>query len=76
MAINLAASFSLGTGVPIDTRLSVTTRADRNAITQRYEGLTVYVEDDTITYQLQGGITDINWVDVHSANNIDGGTWS
>jgi hypothetical protein len=51
-----------------DTRTLKATLADRDAIpaTSRHEGLFCYVISEQKTYQLRGGITNSNWVDISS----------
>lgn len=64
MAINLSSNFLLSAQLSLDDRLVVANAAARLAIPpiQRYEGMPVYEEDTSDTYQLQGGITNGDWV--------------
>ena len=68
MGTKISSGFDLNSGVPIDSRTTKNTIALRNAIssTIRYEGLPVYVKETRKNYQLQGGITNTNWVDLSS----------
>ena len=51
---------------PIDNRITVADSAARDAIADgvRFDGLFTYVEDEQVTYQLQGGITNDDWVEI------------
>jgi len=60
--INLVTNFNVQTGLPLDARQIVGTVTARNAITQRYEGLSVYVQSEGKRFILLGGTTDDNWV--------------
>ncbi|HQK38540.1 MAG TPA: hypothetical protein PLO52_00320 [Flavobacterium alvei] len=64
MSIPLSSNFLLAAGLPLDDRTVVADITERDAIdnVKRYEGLTVYLESDASTYQLQGGITNSDWV--------------
>ncbi len=59
-------NFDIGAAAPADSRVVKTTTVERDAIPSgvRFEGLAVYVVLDTITYQLQGGITNSDWVEI------------
>lgn len=62
---NTANTFSIGdTNEMQGGHHSVATLVDRDAITteRRVEGMTCYVTATVTTYQLQGGITNANWV--------------
>jgi hypothetical protein len=47
--------------LPLDTRATKATLTDRNLITERYEGMIVYVISEQKSYQLVGGVTDNDW---------------
>lgn len=69
MAILIPTGFDLASGSPLDTRTQVLDNTTRDAIDPnvRYEGLFVYVTSINTNYQLQGGILDVNWVEVAGA---------
>ena len=52
----------------------VTDETARNAIpaTRRREGMTCYTQNDQQTWQLQGGILDINWVNITGQTGATG----
>lgn len=65
--IPLSANFDLGTGIPLDSRLvqvDITARDALSTITQRYEGMPVFVIATGKNYQLRGGVEDANWVEL------------
>lgn len=66
MGIALGSNFTVNTALPLDDREVVADTTARDALSalRRYEGLTVYVTADATNYQLQGGITNSDWVDV------------
>lgn len=66
MGINVASSFTRNAGVPIDDTAIVADLTARDAIADgiRYEGFIVYVEAEGLNYQLVGGITDSDWVEI------------
>lgn len=68
MSISLSSNFDLVTSLPLDARFVRADTTARDAIPslQRFEGLLVYVVGDTTLYQLQGGITNSDWVAVGS----------
>ena len=85
MGITLASNFDVNAALPLDSRMIVADLTARDAIAagRRYLGMTVYVVADTITYQLKGGITNIDWVEFGSGTSAatfvetfsgDGGT--
>lgn len=65
MSIQLSSNFNLNAQLPLDSRLVVNDLTARDAIpdVQRYEGLFTYVVSESKTYQLQGGITNADWVE-------------
>jgi len=69
MGIPLSSNFDVGSAIPLDARAVANDEAHRNSIPagSRYEGLIVYVIAGATNFQLQGGITDLDWV------NISGG---
>jgi hypothetical protein len=68
MGIPLASGFTVGSPLPLDDRDVVADQSTRDAIItgRRYLGMKVYVVADKITYQLQDGITNSDWVDIGS----------
>lgn len=64
MSININSNFLLSTQLPLDARTVVldSTARDATPTIQRYDGLSVYLTSTQQTYQLQGGITNANWV--------------
>lgn len=63
----MSANFDLGSGIPLDSRLvkaDITARNALNTVTQRYEGMPVYVVATGKNYQLRGGVADANWVEL------------
>jgi hypothetical protein len=64
MGIPIASNFDLSSGLPLDSRTVVDTSVNRDLIPtiQRFEGLSVFVTDENITYQLQNGITNGDWI--------------
>jgi len=59
-------NFDIGVQAPADSRVVKTTTVARDAIPSgvRFDGLAVYVVQDNITYQLQTGITNSDWVEI------------
>lgn len=78
MAIPLSSGFNLNSPIPLDERETAVDLTARDAILsgERYEGLTVYVESEQETYQLKGGITDLDWAVFGTGGDCDGGIWS
>lgn len=70
MAQQINDNFSVLAGIPIDDRYIKTTISLRDSISSllRYEGLICYVSQTTTLYQLQGGITNSNWIGIAGAN--------
>jgi hypothetical protein len=66
-------AFDVQVAGPIDGRLTKATIAERDAISYatRYPGLTVFVEETGLNYQLIGGITDGDWFDFASTGILD-----
>ena len=64
MSIVLGSNFRLNTALALDDRSQFATLALRDALPllRRWEGMQVYVLEDDSTYQLVGGIDNINWV--------------
>lgn len=62
--IPLSSNFEPTIQLPLDSREVVTNVSQRNAIpsSKRYQGLTVFVTATSENWQLQGGITNSNWV--------------
>jgi hypothetical protein len=66
VAITLASNFDINAALPIDSRFTVADNTARDALAAgvRYEGLTVHVVATSLNWQLQGGITNGDWVDI------------
>lgn len=64
MAINLSSQFSQNSGLPIEAHMVADDLTERDAIAvfNRWEGMQVYIIATTETWQLQGGITNADWV--------------
>lgn len=64
MSIQTSSNFELNAGLPLDARFVVADLVARDAIAavKRYDGMCTYVVSNQITYQLQGGITNGDWV--------------
>src|ERR1035441_7823116 len=77
MAIPISTDFNVSTGLPIDSRVVAANTTVRNAIpsTWRFDGLQCYVVADQENYQLQGGLTNANWVSVNSAVSSISASW-
>lgn len=75
MAINLNSNFSEQAALPLDDRTVVADTTARDAIAsgRRYEGLQVYIVADETSYQLQGGLTNSDWVEVGTGGSGSGG---
>ena len=75
--IPLSSNFNLNAQLPLDERMVAADLTARDAIvtTDRYEGLICYVESEQITYQLRGGLANINW-ETFGGGDVDGGLWS
>jgi len=63
-------NFQLLAGLPIDDRTRKSTIAERDAIasSRRFQGLQCFVQQTQTLYQLQGGITNSNWVGIAGSN--------
>jgi hypothetical protein len=74
MGIKISSGFDLNTGRPIDSRTVKADLTARDAIvaTLRYHGLKVYVTAEQKEYQLVGGITNSNWIEVLGTSPADG----
>lgn len=66
MGIVLASNFDVNAQLPLDSRSVVFDNTARDAIAtgKRFQGLMVFVVSTGLTYQLVGGITNSNWVQV------------
>lgn len=64
MAINVTSSFYVQTNLPLDGKFIKADDTARDAIPagERYQGLLVYVTSTKKMWQLQGGITNSDWV--------------
>ena len=76
MGIELSSNFDVKTALPLDSRLVVADQTARDAIDAlvRYEGMIVYVAVDETNYQLVGGITNSDWVEVGSGSGSGSGS--
>jgi hypothetical protein len=74
MPINTSSQFDLRAQLPLRLYSVVADTTARDAIPtiNRFDGFTAYSVADTTTYQLQGGITNSDWVDVGGATLIVG----
>lgn len=72
MGIKVTSSFDEQASLPLDSREVQLNLTNRDAIPSsvRYEGMTVYVIGDKMTYQLVNGITNTDWVEFGSGGNI------
>jgi hypothetical protein len=73
MPIYLSSQFDLRAQLPLRKWEKVETLAERDLIPNisRYDGFTTYVAEDTTNYQLQGGITNSDWVASSSSTDWD-----
>lgn len=69
MSITLGSNFSIQTTLPLDDRFTVADLTARDAIDsgRRYEGLIVYVLGEATNFQLVGGVTNSDWVELASS---------
>ena len=69
MGIKLTSNFDENVGLPLDSREIATDNTARDAIANgvRYIGLNVFIVATNKTWQLQGGISNSNWVDITSS---------
>lgn len=72
MSIPLSSNFNLVTQLPLDARFMMADTTARDAIPsiQRHEGLLVYTIADGKTWQLRGGITNSDWVDLIGSGTV------
>ena len=75
MGIVLGSQFDVKTALPLDSRLVVADLTARNALAAlvRYEGMIVYVLSEQNNYQLIGGITNSDWIELSSNSGGGGG---
>jgi hypothetical protein len=73
MPINISSQFDLRTGLPIRKYMTVADSTARDAIPaiNRYDGFKCYVESNKATYQLQGGVTNSDWVEIFGGTNAE-----
>ncbi|MBQ8993558.1 MAG: hypothetical protein IJ085_05475 [Turicibacter sp.] len=66
MGIQLGSNFTVQTGLPLDDRFVCETLNQRDAIPVdiRYEGMMCYVINERQTFQLIGGIENVNWENI------------
>ena len=66
MGIQLGSNFTVQTGLPLDDRFVCETLNQRDAIPVdiRYEGMMCYVINERQTFQLVGGIENVNWENI------------
>ena len=62
MSIEITSQFNNKAGKPLDANSIKSTIAERDAITDRYIGLRVFVEETLTHYILETGITNNDWV--------------
>lgn len=69
--IPMSSNFTLNSGLPLDSRVVVADVTARDAIPaiQRFDGLSVYLVSTNATWQLQGGVTNGDWVNVTSGSS-------
>ncbi len=74
MGITLGSNFDVQTALPLDSRIIVADTTARDALSalRRYEGLTVYSLADETNYQLVGGITNGDWVNLGAGAGTTG----
>jgi hypothetical protein len=74
MSIPLSSNFNLNTALPIETSMVVADNTARDAIAtvKRFEGMFTYNVALGITYQLQGGVTNADWVALSAAGSPGG----
>ena len=72
MSIQLSSNFLESAQQPLDARTVVLNATARDAIPaiQRYEGLSVYLTATKETWQLQGGITNADWVSIGTSTGV------
>ena len=72
MSINVTSNFREKSAKPIEDKMVVADLTARDAIdsSERFEGLYTYSVADKKTYQLQGGITNGDWVDVSGGGTV------
>lgn len=75
MGILLSSQFDPNMALPLDSRDVVTNNTARDAIAigRRYEGMTVYVISSQKNFQLQGGVTNADWVELNTGSGGGGG---
>ena len=64
MSIEITSQFNNKAGKPLDANSIKSTIAERDAITDRYIGLKVFVEETLTEYVLKEGITNNDWKEV------------
>lgn len=71
MGISLGSSFTRTAGIPLDDKMTVADNTARDAIDSgvRYQGMIVYVTATAKNWQLQGGITNGDWVDISTTGS-------
>lgn len=72
MGIVLGSNFTVNTNLPLDDRIIVADLTERDALVagRRYEGLIVYVISEQKSYQLQAGITNVDWVEFGAGGDL------
>lgn len=70
MGIALASQFDVNAALPLDSRMQVVDNTARDAIVsgRRWEGMIVYSVGAAKAYQLVGGVTNSDWVEVGSGS--------
>jgi hypothetical protein len=66
--VDIQTNFELSAPLPIDTRFEAATTIARDAFpnVQRWEGMTVYVLEDSTNYQLVGGLNNSDWINIQN----------
>jgi hypothetical protein len=75
MSINIASNFSVNTSLPIDSRFTFQTIAERDLLNSsfRYIGLFTYVVLEQKYYYLKSGITNSDWTEfAFGTGNVSG----
>lgn len=75
MGISLGSDFTVSTGLALDDRIIAANITARDAIAtlRRYEGMQCYVLADQKNYQLVGGVTNGDWVELKGGGGGGGG---
>jgi hypothetical protein len=68
--VDISTNFNVNAPLPMDSRDTTATIATRNALesVKRWEGMDIYVYEDSTSYQLVGGTLNGNWQKIHSTD--------